>query len=76
MQAKKQSTIAASTGAQANQKQPPQRQYVFAKNCTNTHGTFKKGDNARGAFSTDLIDAYLQAGILVKPASGQAVSDV
>lgn len=50
------------------------RLFVFAKNCTNTHGSFKKGDKARGAFSQELIDAYLQAGILAKmpdtPANG------
>jgi hypothetical protein len=46
--------------------QPPaNRRYVFAKNCTNDHGHFAKGDKARGAFSAALVDSYLQAGILV-----------
>ena len=39
---------------------------VFAKNCTNTHGTFVKGDPARRAFSKDLVDSYVDCGILVK----------
>jgi hypothetical protein len=48
---------------------PANRLYVFAKNCTNDHGKFVKGDKARGAFSAALVDAYLMAGILV-PAPG------
>ena len=40
-------------------------EYVFAKNCTNDHGTFVKGDPARRSFSKDLTDSYLAAGILV-----------
>ena len=38
---------------------------VFAKNCTNDHGVFVKGDPARRSFSKDLTDSYLTAGILV-----------
>lgn len=45
---------------------PPNRLYVFAKNCTNAHGTFKKGDKARGAFDPELIKSYLSLGILVE----------
>lgn len=41
------------------------RHLVFAKNCTNAHGTFAKGDTARGAFSDQLVADYLAAGILV-----------
>ena len=44
---------------------PANRLYVFAKTCTNTHGKFDKGDRARGAFSPELVESYLQAGILV-----------
>lgn len=44
---------------------PRVKYYVFAKNCTNDHGHFKKGDKSRGAFSQDLIQSYLQSGILV-----------
>lgn len=51
------------------------RLYAFTKNCTNTHGSFKKGDNARGAFSQELIDAYLQAGILTKLPESPACGD-
>lgn len=39
---------------------------VFAKNCTNDHGTFVKGNPARRAFSKALVDSYLECGILVK----------
>jgi hypothetical protein len=46
-------------------KPPANRAYVFAKNCTNDHGAFVKGDKARGAFSPALIASYLAAGILV-----------
>lgn len=45
---------------------PANRYYVFAKNCTNGHGSFKKGDKARGAFDPELIKAYLLVGILVE----------
>lgn len=41
------------------------RHLAFAKNCTNAHGTFAKGDTARGAFSDQLVADYLAAGILV-----------
>lgn len=56
---------------------PANRLYVFAKNCTNDHGHFVKGDPARGAFSADLVAAYLAAGVLVprqgvQPARQQA----
>lgn len=44
---------------------PANRRYVFAKHCTNDHGTFAKGDKARGAFSAELVAAYVAAGILV-----------
>jgi hypothetical protein len=47
---------------------PSFRDLVFAKNCTNSHGTFKKGDRSRGAFSPALVDSYLKAGILVRRA--------
>lgn len=39
--------------------------WVFAKNGTNTHGTFKKGDRARGAYSPELMHAYQAARILI-----------
>lgn len=42
------------------------RHLVFAKNCTNAHGSFAKGDTARGAFSDQLVADYLAAGILVE----------
>lgn len=42
------------------------RHLVFAKNCTNAHGSFSKGDTARGAFSDQLVADYLAAGILVE----------
>jgi hypothetical protein len=41
------------------------RDLVFAKNCSNAHGTFAKGDVARGAFSDQLVADYLAVGILV-----------
>lgn len=44
---------------------PANRLYVFAKTCTNDHGTFAKGDKARGAFSPELVASYLAAGILL-----------
>lgn len=44
---------------------PANRLYVFAKNCTNDHGSFSKGDKARGAFSDELVQSYLAAGVLV-----------
>ncbi len=47
---------------------PANRRYVFSKNCTNDHGSFAKGDKARGAFAPELVHSYLAAGILV-PAS-------
>lgn len=49
---------------------PANRLYVFAKNCTNDHGKFVRGDKARGSFSPDLVHSYLAAGILV-PAQGE-----
>lgn len=51
---------------------PANRLYVFAKNCTNDHGTFSKGSKARGAFSPDLVASYLAAGILVPAAQDRA----
>ena len=39
---------------------------VFDKNCVNDHGTFVIGDPARRAFSKDLVESYLESGILVK----------
>ena len=48
-------------------------EYVFAKNATNDHGTFIKGQRARGAFHGDLVKTYVRLGILVKaskPAAG------
>jgi len=50
---------------------PANRLFVFAKTCTNDHGTFAKGDKARGAFSAQLVASYVAAGILV-PASQDA----
>jgi len=41
---------------------------VFAKNCTNKYGHFRIGDRSRGAFSRELVDSYLKAGILVRRA--------
>jgi len=45
--------------------EPANRLYVFAKTCTNDHGTFAKGDKARGSFSDDLVQSYIDAGILI-----------
>jgi len=45
--------------------EPANRIYVFAKTCTNDHGSFAKGDKARGAFSDDLVASYIEAGILI-----------
>lgn len=45
---------------------PAHRRYVFAKNGVNDHGPFRKGDKARGAYSADLVAAYVAAGILVE----------
>lgn len=45
--------------------EPANRQYVFAKTCTNDHGSFQKGSKAPGAFSTELVASYVAAGILV-----------
>ena len=42
------------------------RHLVFAKNCSNAHGTFAKGDVARGAFSPQLVADYLAVGLLVE----------
>ena len=50
---------------------PANRLYVFAKKCTNDHGTFAKGDKARGAFSAALVAAYVAAGILVEAPRGR-----
>lgn len=49
---------------------PANRLYVFAKNCTNDHGRFVKGDKARGAFSPELVASYVECGILVEVARG------
>ncbi len=51
-------------------KQPANRHYVFAMQCTNDFGQFKPGDRARGAFPPDLVQAYLDAGILKEPERG------
>lgn len=51
-------------------KKPANRHYVFAKNCTNDHGRFVKGDKARGAFSPELVASYVECGILVEVARG------
>jgi hypothetical protein len=53
------------TAPQAAPQLPAHRAYVFAKNCTNSHGSFAKGDKARGAFAPELVASYLAAGILV-----------
>lgn len=45
--------------------EPANRLYVFAKTCTNDHGTFAKGEKARGSFSDDLVQSYIDAGILI-----------
>ena len=45
---------------------PANRLYVFAKRCTNDHGSFEPGDKARGAFSDELVASYVAAGILVE----------
>jgi len=42
------------------------RHLVFAKNCSNAHGSFAKGDVARGAFSEQLVADYLAVGILLE----------
>jgi hypothetical protein len=42
------------------------RHLVFAKNCSNQHGSFAKGDVARGAFSPQLVADYLAVGILLE----------
>lgn len=55
--------------APAPEKEPAKpgfRDLIFTKNCTNAHGSFVKGDHARGAFSRELVDSYLKAGILVR----------
>jgi hypothetical protein len=53
---------------------PANRLYIFGKTCTNDHGTFAKGDKARGAFAPELVAAYLAAGILVPaPVAPEAV---
>lgn len=52
--------------------EPANRLYVFAKTCTNDHGTFSKGDKARGSFSDDLVQSYIDAGILIN-ASGRTI---
>ena len=54
------------------------RLYIFAKHCTNNHGSFQKGDKARGAFTPELIESYLAAGILIKapPQSAPEAEDV
>jgi hypothetical protein len=51
-------------------KEPANRVYVFAKNCTNDHGHFAIGDKARGAFSDELVASYVAAGILVEAPRG------
>jgi hypothetical protein len=55
------------TSLSTQEKETPTRikYYTFAKNCTNKHGRFKKGDKSRGAFAPDLIATYLALGILV-----------
>lgn len=58
------------TAAKPAEAEPANRLYVFAKHCTNDHGTFAKGDKARGAFSKELVAAYVAAGILVESQRG------
>jgi hypothetical protein len=53
-----------SSSTQPKETQTPTR-LIFAKNCTNNHGRFKKGDRARGAFAPELVATYLELGILV-----------
>lgn len=50
---------------------PANMVYMFAKNCTNDHGSFAKGDKARGAFDLEMVAAYVEAGILVEVPRGQ-----
>lgn len=42
------------------------RDFIFAKNATNSFGHFKKGDRAQGGFPKKLIDSYVRHGILVQ----------
>lgn len=58
------------TPAKTAEAEPANRLYVFAKRCTNDHGTFAPGDKARGAFSEELVASYLAAGILVESPRG------
>jgi L-fucose isomerase-like protein len=58
------------TPKQTEVREPANRVYVFAKNCTNDHGTFVIGDKARGAFSAELVASYVAAGILVEAQRG------
>lgn len=51
-------------------KKPANRHYVFARNCTNDHGRFVKGDKARGAFPPELVASYVACGILVEIKGG------
>jgi len=79
MQLKKPALLNNSVSAKlAEQPVSASRLYIFAKHCTNSHGTFQKGDKARGAFTPELIDSYLAAGILIKAPSISALeaSDV
>ena len=50
--------------------QPANRAYIFAKNCTNDHGSFVVGDKPRGAFAPALVASYIEAGILVENFNG------
>ena len=56
--------------ASAPEPEPPRwpyfRHFVFAKNCTNKYGHFRIGDSSRGAFPPELVQSYLEAGILVE----------
>lgn len=58
--------VKATPAITASDKPAGDRSLVFAKRCTNGHGSFAKGDRARGAFPQSLVDTYLQVGILVK----------
>lgn len=61
----KKTNTSSSTQAKETQTPVKVKYYVFAKNCTNDHGSFKKGDKSRGAFAPELIKSYLESGILV-----------
>ncbi|MGL4678480.1 MAG: hypothetical protein ACRCWC_03760 [Plesiomonas shigelloides] len=55
---------------------PFNKAYVHAKNGVNDHGPFVRGSAARGAYPADLVQGYLQCGVLVAaPAQGQSAGE-